>query len=156
MTERERLVQERRSFIIGTLLVLGVAVGAASALYIILLGSLPATVSEMAQRLTKLEASLTWQQYISVQLIYWAGGAGLFFLNFRFSLLLRRPFKAFQPTRSPARALWWVVLFMNSVFYTFLFPQLMITWLLAHWGSDAIARLDAQSAAQGRGEEGHS
>lgn len=139
-----RLRQERRSYIAGSLLVLAVVMITLPALFFLLLrGATPLTVANAQKRVAALQANMGWQQYLSEQLIFWAGGAGLFFLNFRFSLLIRRPTAAFTFTRSPVRALWWIALFMNSLVYTVIVPQLAITALLAHWGRQAIAELEA-------------
>ncbi|MGH9476937.1 MAG: hypothetical protein ACRD1C_11485 [Terriglobales bacterium] len=90
---------ERRSYIIGTLIVWGVIV----ATIIILIASMEpkmfaaprATTFQVAMQRARELPPLTAQQQLLLEIINVVGGVALFFLNWRFSLLLRRPRWAF-------------------------------------------------------------
>lgn len=146
----EQLRIERRSYIIGTLLVWAVIVVATVVLVIAMKPELFAYAQHetMQQALNRINqvAPFTWQQQLLLYVVEMAGAVALFFLNWRFSFLLQRPRSAFvAPTDRPAppgRWLWWAVLLLNSMFYaSFLIPQLILTWVLAGWGKEEIARL---------------
>ncbi|HXR98512.1 MAG TPA: hypothetical protein VN709_11790 [Terriglobales bacterium] len=152
-----QLAVERRSFIIGTLLVWAVIVSTV----IILFASMEPqlfqaasttghvlTLQQVSDQMARL-APLTMQQQLLLDLVVLVGSVALFFLNYRFSFLIRRPRGAFPaPTGAArpgqvttARWLWWMLLALNSMFYvTFLIPQLILTFLLARWGREEMRR----------------
>ncbi|MGH9418264.1 MAG: hypothetical protein ACRD01_16715 [Terriglobales bacterium] len=140
---------ERRSFIIGSLLVWAVILTTLAILY----AQMEPQMFQMAQHQTLSQAMaklnqlrpLNWQQQLALDLVVLLGAVALFFLNWRFSILLQRPRSAFVPAPGanlPAhRWLWWAVLAANSLFYaTLVFPQLVVTFVLAAWGSQEIKR----------------
>ncbi len=141
-----QLRMERRSYILGTLLVWGVVVAATLMLLIsmepkVFSGPPAQTVSAAMARM----APLTGEQQLLLQIVNLVGGVALFFLNLRFSLLILRPRWAYlskdQRVRfSNGRWGWWAILSVNSLFYLslFLVPQLVMTAVLAHWGTDEI------------------
>jgi hypothetical protein len=134
---------ERRSYILGTLLVWGVVLAASVVLFInmepkVFAGPPAMTVSQAMARITP----LTSEQQFLLQLVNLVGGVALFFLNLRFSLLILRPRWAYvssdgQVKYASGRWGWWAILALNSLFYLslFLLPQLILTAVLAHWGS---------------------
>lgn len=131
---------ERRSFILGTVVVWVVVLVAVLLLVASMepqLFALPPGTSYRAAE-THMRPLTPGQQW-EVELVFLAGAVALFFLNYRFSYLLRRPHFAFAPERpgTTGRWLWWVVLSVNSYFYI---PQIAITPLLAHWGTQEIER----------------
>lgn len=136
---RERAMQlriERRSFIAGTIVVWVVVVVAV----MLLLASMEPQVfnppAKTYQETVSRMKPLTPQQQWEIELVFLAGAVALFFLNYRFSYLLRRPHFAFGSPMATGRWLWWVVLSVNSYFFL---PQVVLTPLLAHWGSQEIA-----------------
>ncbi len=141
-----QLRSERRSYILGTLLVWGVVVAATLILLIsmepsVFAGAPAQTVSEAMARMKP----LTGEQQFLLQMVNLVGGIALFFLNLRFSLLILRPRWAYiskdQKVRfSNGRWGWWAILSLNSLFYLslFLVPQLVMTGVLAHWGRNEI------------------
>lgn len=147
----QALKLERRSYIIGSLLVwavifTGILLAYASMFPQLFQNNAHETVHQAMQRLQQLPAP-TYKQELVLEGIYLVGAFALFFLNWRFSFLLRRPRGAFVAhtgkNAPPLRWLWWIVLSVNSMFYTMLFPQWIITGLLAHWGTEEIRRLSA-------------
>ncbi|MGH9519891.1 MAG: hypothetical protein ACRD2D_09580 [Terriglobales bacterium] len=136
---------ERRSFILGTAVVWVVVLVAVTLLVVsmepqIFTAPQPQTRQQVMARMKPLTAGQQWE----VELVFLAGAVGLFFLNYRFSYLLRRPHFAFAPERpgTTGRWLWWVVLSVNSYFF---FPQIVITPLLARWGTEEIKKQLAAS-----------
>ncbi|MGH9412792.1 MAG: hypothetical protein ACRD0Y_03540 [Terriglobales bacterium] len=138
----ELLRNERRSYIIGSLVVWAVIL---ITLLIILanaerqLFSSAATISfhQAMQRAQQLK--LTPQEQAMREIIDLVGALALFFLNWRFSFLLRRPRWAFVSQRPDARFpaarwLWWLVLAVWSLFF-YVLLQPLCTWLLAHLGT---------------------
>lgn len=141
----EQLRVERRSFILGTVVVWLVVLAAVTLLVASMepqmFANPPAkTYQEAEARLRPLSPGQQWE----VELVFLAGAVALFFLNYRFSYLLRRPHFAFAPERSgtTGRWLWWVVLSVNSYFY---FPQIVLTPLLARWGAEEVKKQLATS-----------
>lgn len=139
---------ERRSYIIGTLIVWAVIV----ATMIILIASMEptlfaaphATTLQQAMQRARALPPLTPQQQFELEIINLVGGVALFFLNWRFSFLLQRPRWAYASRpggRYPAaRWLWWGILALTSLFYLLLYlvPQLVLTAILARWGTQEI------------------
>ncbi|MGH9481540.1 MAG: hypothetical protein ACRD1L_05560 [Terriglobales bacterium] len=146
--EIEQLRIERRSYIVGTLVVWGVILVS----MVVLIATMKPELFANAQNETLRQAlarvgglsPLTVQQQLLIYMVELAGAVALFFLNWRFSVLLQRPHSAFnsEPGTEPYRRwLWWVALLFNSMFYvSLLIPQLVITYLLASWGKEEIAR----------------
>lgn len=140
---------ERRSFIIGTLLVWAIILVTLAILYAqmepqFFQAAQHQTLSQAMSKLNQMHP-LDWQQQLALDLVVLVGAVALFFLNWRFSILLQRPHSAFVAppgsTLPPRRWLWWTVLAVNSLFYaTLVFPQLVVTFLLAAWGSQEIKR----------------
>jgi hypothetical protein len=136
---------ERRSYILGTLLVWGVVLTATMILFANMEPKVfampPAqTVSAVMARITP----LTSEQQFVLQMVNLVGGVALFFLNLRFSLLMLRPRWAYisrdgQVRFSTGRWGWWALLSLNSLFYlSLLLPQLILTGVMAHWGTGEI------------------
>ncbi|HEY8055014.1 MAG TPA: hypothetical protein VIE13_03785 [Terriglobales bacterium] len=144
----ELLRVERRSYIIGTLVVWAVIVVAMVVVFASMEPQLFATphaqtLQEAMQRAER-AAPLTQQQLLLLEGINLLGALALFFLNWRFSFVLQRPRWAFVSSkpgvRFPAiRWLWWAILSLVSLFYfRFLVPQLILTAWMAHWGTQEI------------------
>jgi len=147
MNEVEFLQKERKSFIVGSLIVLGVSFFAVLVLLTMIVGPHLRTPPE----LHSLADYQRWQQQVlgylqagpqwGLLLIRYAGALGLFFLSWRFSALLRRPRKVFlQPGFSLPRMGWWLVLFLASMMFLQLIPELLVIGVLAHWGTEEIRR----------------
>lgn len=146
----EQLRIERRSYILGTLLVWAVILVA----WIILVASMYPQLFDFSKHVTFSQAVTraqqvpppTWEQQLLLYVIQLAGGIALFFLNWRFSFLMQRPEKAFRipppGVRMPsARWLWLLVLLFNSMFFlTLVVPQLILTAVMARWGKQEISR----------------
>lgn len=141
----EHLRIERRSYIIGTLVVWAVILAAMLIMFASMEPQIFAppraeTFSAALKRASNL-TPLTPQQQLLLEIINLVGAVALFILNWRFSFLLRRPRWAFVSKRAdlrlpPLRWLWWVILALVSMFYFFyLVPQLILTWVLAHLGT---------------------
>lgn len=143
-----QLRQERRSYIIGSLVVWAVIWVTVLILVASMLPELPRqpTLQAAIDQLAKASPS----SRLLLDVVVLVGAVALFFLNWRFSMLLRRPRRAFaQPGAfPPGRWLWWAVLALNSMFYiSLIVPQLIVTAVLAHWGSDEILRRSAAPPA---------
>lgn len=125
--------REWRGFLLGSLIVLGVAFCA----IMILLGS--------ALRQAGLNtAHLTARQMMSVpfsgslMLVWLAGAIGLFVLNFRFSVWLGRPRRL--RTSSWVRGAWLSAILVNSLVYASLVvPELALLLLFGRWVKQALA-----------------
>lgn len=141
----EHLRIERRSYIIGTLVVWAVILATMLIVFASMEPQIFAqphaeTFSEALKRAGNL-TPLTPQQQLLLEIINLVGAVALFFLNWRFSFLIRRPRWAFVSNRAdlrlpPLRWVWWIILALVSMFYFFyLVPQLILTWVLAHLGS---------------------
>jgi hypothetical protein len=157
-----QLAVERRSYIIGSLLVWAVIVSTVIILFASMEPQLFQTAAntghvlslqQVADQMARL-APLTMQQQLLLDLVVLVGSVALFFLNYRFSFLIRRPRGAFPVPSAGARPgqvttarwLWWMLLALNSMFYvTFLIPQLILTFLLAHWGREEMRRAAANA-----------
>ncbi|MGH9467292.1 MAG: hypothetical protein ACRD1Y_08045 [Terriglobales bacterium] len=136
----EHLRIERRSYILGTIIVWIVILITLAVIYAkmepgLFSASRTMTLHQALQR----EAKLTPQQQLMRQLIDLLGALALFFLNWRFSFIIQRPRWAFVPkhpdARPPAeRWLWWAVLAFFSLFL-YLLLQPLFTWLMAHLGT---------------------
>jgi hypothetical protein len=143
--EVAQLRQERRSYIIGSLVVWAVIWITVLILVASMLPSLPVQpkLSDAINELAKASPS----SRLLLDLVVLVGAIALFFLNWRFSVLLRRPRGAFGSppgTFSSGRWIWWVVLALNSMFYVSLIvPQLIVTAVLARWGNEEILRRSA-------------
>ncbi|MGH9486792.1 MAG: hypothetical protein ACRD04_04295 [Terriglobales bacterium] len=141
----EHLRVERRSYVIGTLVVWAVIVAA----MLVLFASMEPQVFSQPHATTLQEAfkrandlkPLTPQQQLLLEIINLVGAVALFFLNWRFSFLIGRPRWAFVSSNPsvrfpPSRWIWWCILALVSLFYFFyLVPQLILTWVLAHLGT---------------------
>lgn len=142
----QQLRIERRSFIIGTVVVWWVIVVTAMLLFVNMepqvFAAPRATTYQAAMARLQKAPPLTTEQQLVLELIFLVGAVALFFLNWRFSYLMRRPRGAFGApgTFSAGRWLWWIALSLNSYFF---FPQVVVTPVLAVWGSQEIARLAA-------------
>ncbi|HUX67190.1 MAG TPA: hypothetical protein VMV31_06855 [Terriglobales bacterium] len=149
----EQLRIERRSYILGTLLVWAVIITT----WIILISSMypqlftyakTETFSQAMARAQQLAPPAGHQQLL-LYVVELVGAVALFFLNWRFSFLLQRPKPAFIAPRPggrmpPARWLWLMLLLANSMFYlNLLLPQLILTFVLARWGKQELARRSA-------------
>ncbi|HET9783952.1 MAG TPA: hypothetical protein VFP94_03220 [Terriglobales bacterium] len=141
---------ERRSYVIGTLVVWAVIVVAMVMVFASMEPQLFAaphaqTLQEAMRRAEQI-APLSQQQMLLLEGINLLGAVALFFLNWRFSFVLQRPRWAFVSStpgvRFPARRwLWWAILSLVSLFYfRFLVPQLILTAVMAHWGTEEIRR----------------
>lgn len=141
---------ERRSYIIGTLVVWAVIVVAMVVVFASmepqLFAAPHAQTLQEAMRRAEQVAPLSQQQMLLLEGINLLGAVALFFLNWRFSFVLQRPRWAFVSStpgvRLPARRwLWWAILSLVSLFYfRFLVPQLILTAVMAHWGTQEIRR----------------
>jgi uncharacterized membrane protein len=152
MNEVEFLQKERKSFIIGSLLVLGVCFVAV----LIMLSLIVGPHLRSAPELHSLADYKRWQKQVTdylqaspqwgILLIRYAGALGLFFLSWRFSALIRRPHAVFaKPGFSWPRLGWWLLLFLASMMFLQLIPELLVIAVLAHWGTDEIRRRSAHS-----------
>lgn len=141
---------ERRSYIIGTLAVWAVILVAMILVFANMEPQLfaPPHAQTMQEALARARqiAPLTPAQQLLLEGINLLGAVALFFLNWRFSFVLQRPRWAFVSktpgVRFPAaRWLWWAILSLVSMFYFFyLVPQLILTAVMAHWGTQEIQR----------------
>ena len=126
---------ERRRSIIGSLVVFFVVVTTLSVLFLMMhpdyFKSPPTNWSDFNARLAQMANSPpSTEQQIVTQVVELAGAAGLFFLNLRFSFLIRRPRTAFTPGpgQSLNRLWWWSVLFANSLLYIPVLLANIIPW----------------------------
>lgn len=139
----ERLRIERRSYIVGTLLVWVVILAAQLTLLALMFPGIlhqPST-AHASQAVAAAEKAMTQQQRAWLGLVQVVGAVALFILNWRFSLEIRRPRGAFPPPNEPGRYpawrwLWWSLLAVNSYFFL---PQVVVTPVMAHWGKQELA-----------------
>jgi hypothetical protein len=145
----DQLRLERRSYIIGSLVVWVVIWVTVLILVASMLPQLPrqSTLQAAIEQFAKVSAS----SRLLLDVVVLVGAVALFFLNWRFSALLRRPRGAFSGPGvfPPRRWMWWAVLALNSMFYiSLIIPQLVVTAVLARWGSEEIARRSAPPPVQ--------
>lgn len=134
---------ERRSYIVGTLVVWAVIVVTWIVLYAAMEPQLFTHPSSNLHDAMARFVQPTGEQLWILTMAWMVGAIALFFLNWRFSVLLQRPRGAFGGPRPQlgVRWLWWAALSLNSMFYVqFLLPQLIVTAILAHWGKQEIER----------------
>lgn len=151
ISQIEHLRSERKSYIVGSLVVLGVcyivdSILAAMILWPYMMAQpMPGTFSEQMQRMMSVMPKLTEKPHYELVVVQLVGAVALFFLNWRFSLLIRRPRATFaQLGFSWPRLGWWLVLFLVSMYFMQLIPELILIGILAHWGRQEIDRLQSQ------------
>ncbi len=152
----EKLREERRSYIIGSLVILCFGlIGGWLAIVIHFHGAPEVVAGYMKTRSVADLRKILAQVPIAI-LVWYAAFLALLFLNLRFSRIIERPRVAYQESPFHPGRVGWVLFLLLTFVLASLLLELIVLFLLASWGKQEIQRRTRVYIAQSEPGSGES